>query len=194
MLSAAAPDALSSSNWLDTPDISLRQMPTVGMINLRGQVDDAAFVEICGRIVGLPLPILPNRFVSAGGRHCLWQGPDEWLIIDADNEPDNLACSLDAALADIHHAVTDVSGNRVTLRLSGNGAIELLSAGCSLDLGIDALPRGTVVQTILARTPVTIMRLDDVPTFDLLVRRSLAQYLQAWLVNAAGSVGIRYDG
>lgn len=190
MLEAIAPGDMPNGNLIETPDFTLRQMPSVRMTNMRGRSEDAAFGTICGTVIGLPLPIVPNRFASADGRHCLWQGPDEWLIVDGSAQGGDLAAQLDAALADCHHAVTDVSGNRTILRLSGPGSVELLSAGCSLDFSVELALAGIVVQTILARTPVTIMRVDEAPTFDLLVRRSLASYVQAWLVHAAGS-GLR---
>jgi sarcosine oxidase subunit gamma len=192
MLSSVAPAAKTAS-VLEMPNISLRQMPFAAMLNLRGPADDARFVELSSAIIGLPLPTAPNRFVSSNGRHCLWQGPDEWLIIDTDNKAGDIARQFGDVLADFHHAVTDVSGNRVTLRLSGHWATELLSVGCSLDFGAGAFLPGMALQTILARTPVTIMCITEAPTFDLLARRSLARYLQAWLVNAAGSVGSSPD-
>lgn len=193
MRSVETPGQASNLQVFETPTISLRQLPCATMINLRGPGDDPAFAEICGRIIGLPLPTAPNRFVSSKRRHCLWQGPDEWLIIETDSKAASLASRLDDELTAFHHAVTDVSGNRITLRLSGHWMIELLSAGCPLDFCADAFKQGMTVQTTLARTPVTVMFVNDAPTFDLLVRRSLVNYLQAWLVTAAGSTGLGHD-
>lgn len=168
-------------------DFLLRRMPAATMINLRGSAEDLAFAETCCNIIGLALVVESNRFDAANGRSCLWQGPDEWLIV-VDNAGD-LERRLDNALSEFHHAVTDVSGNRVILRLSGPRATELLAAGCTLDL--DSAGPGTVVQTLLARMPVTILKIDDDPTFDLLVRRSFASYLENWLLNVAELAGLR---
>jgi sarcosine oxidase subunit gamma len=174
------------ANLPDAPNISLVQRPAA-MVNLRGPGDDTGFVTRAGGIIGLPLPTAPNRFVGAGGRQCVWQGPDEWLVIDTAEPADGLCDRLDDALADWHHAVTDVSGNRVALRLCGPAATAVLAVGCPLDLDPRRFTAGMAVQTVLARTTVTLMKIDDAPNFDILVRRSLARYVQAWLVNAAAN-------
>lgn len=173
----------------DIPAISIVQLPAAMMINLRGPGDDPSFAQRAARLIGLPLPTTPNLFFTAHGRYCLWLGPDEWLIIDRVNMAHELSRMLDDGLADFHHAVTDVSGNRATLRVSGSTAAELLSVGCSFDLDLHHFKRGMAAQTLLARTPVILMRPDDRPVFDILTRRSLVRYLQSWLIQAAGSVG-----
>lgn len=190
MHDASGPDGLAATTG-GVRGISLRQMPAASMINLRGPADDPAFVRRCCDIIGLPLPIDPNRFNNVGARSCLWQGPDEWLVIDADAAETGLIQDLDDALADFHHAVTDVSGNRLVLRLTGGRALELLSAGCSLDVATLLSRRGMSAQTILARTPVTIQRIDEAPTFDLLVRRSFARYLQDWFAAVNELAGLQ---
>lgn len=186
-MSSSNAAAVAASRAFESRNISLSQRAPVTMINLRGAGSDPVFVAQAGRVIGLPLPVTSNTFLAAPGLHCVWQGPDDWLIMDAVREAESLAHQLDDALVDFHHAVTDVSGNRVTLRLSGNAAIELLSVGCPLDLDRRVFKPGMAVQTVLARTTVTLMNIDGT-TFDVLVRRSFGRCVQAWLVNAAGGV------
>lgn len=158
-----------------------------GMINLRGSPNDSVFIDRIGKIIGVPVPTIPNRFIEQGDMQCLWQGPDEWLFVVPDDRQHLLIEDLEATLEGLHHAVTDVTGNRIVFRLSGLNAATVLASGCSLDFAASAFPRGTAAQTILARTPVTILRIDDAPTFDIHARRSYRAWLQDWLARATRS-------
>lgn len=165
--------------------LSLGERPLAGMINLRGAPDDPAFAEPVAGILGVPLPTSPNRFVAHGELQCIWQGPDEWLLVVPDGRQQALGDQLEAALGAGHHAVTEVTGNRMIFRLDGERAIPLLSSGCSLDFAASSFPSGTAAQTILARTPVTILRLDDAPTFEIHARRSYRVWLHDWFCRVA---------
>jgi sarcosine oxidase subunit gamma len=114
-------------------------------------------------------PVEPNTVADVGGRTVLWLGPDEWLVLGATE-----ADFPDAA------AAVDVSANRVALELTGDDAAHVLAQGCSLDL--DGLTPGRCAQTLLARTPVIVVR--GPAAWTLLVRPSLAPYLRAWLQDA----------
>lgn len=172
----------------DSLALSLTERPLAGMINLRGSPDDPAFRGRADKIIGLPLPASPNRFVACNDMQCVWQGPDEWLLVVPDGRQLVMADRLEEALDGIHHAVTDVTGNRVIFRLSGRNAPALLSIGCSIDFSEHLFPKGAAVQTLLAGTPVTILRIDDEPSFDIHLRRSYRTWLRDWLFHAAGSV------
>ena len=156
------------------------ELPLAAAANLRGSGE--AFVAGVAQAIGAPPPLEPNRFVEAGGITIAWLGPDEWLVID----PAGDGPTLEARLHNVSEAAaTDVTGNRVALRLSGPAARDLLAAGCSLDLHSRAFAAGQCAQTLLARTGVILLQRDDAPTFDLLVRRSFARYLRDWLASVA---------
>lgn len=164
--------------------LTLHEMSVPGQINLRGDPNDPAFLDGVARELGCGLPLTPNTAATGEGITALWLGPDEWLVIVAPGEEGTLAAHLTAALARRHCAVTDVSGNRALIRLSGVPAREVLAKGCSLDLHPEKFVAGHCAQTLVARAGVILHQRDDAPTFDLIPRRSFAEYLWRWLEDA----------
>ena len=118
----------------------LAELTPPGQINLRGRPSDPRFVRTVGAVLGCVLPLNANTVTSAAEVTVLWLGPDEWLLVTNPGEETALIGRLREALGDIHAAVTDVTGNRTRLRLSGPGARETLMKGCSLDLHPRELP------------------------------------------------------
>ena len=100
-------------------------------------------------------------------------GPDEWLVVGQDAD----APALLARLADLGAVLVDVSGNRVSYRVGGEGALDLLAAGCAPDL--EALRPGDAVSTLLARAQVILVA-EEGCEFLVLPRRSFGRYLEDW--------------
>lgn len=166
------------------PTLSLTERPAVSMINLRGSPGDRNFVERVEQVIGMALPVSPNQYVTRGEAQCIWQGPDEWLLVLPEGDQHALIDSLEEALDGQHHAVTDVTGNRVVFHLGSESATALLASGCSLDFAETSFPGGVAAQTILARTPVTILRAGDGSGFDIHARRSYRAWLRDWLIHS----------
>jgi sarcosine oxidase subunit gamma len=135
-------------------------------------------------LAGLPLPLAPNRVAVMGAARILWLGPDEWLVTAEGDAPDLLP-RLERAGAGRRAAVTDLSASRVIREIAGSGAHALLGAGCGLDLHSRVFGPGHCAQTLLARIPVILDQLDDAPHYRVLVRRSFANWLKDWLIDAA---------
>lgn len=122
---------------------------------------------------------------SAGERHVLWLGPDEFVTWGPDGsaDPPAAAAELAAAVgADLGQAV-DVSANRTTLELSGRRAASVLAKSCPLDLHQSAWPAGRAYATALGRVPVVIWRVEP-DLFRVLVRSSYAEHLARWLLDS----------
>jgi sarcosine oxidase subunit gamma len=139
-------------------------------------------------LAGLPLPLAPNRTAVMGGIRILWLGPDEWLVT-ADGDAPDLLPRLERAVAGRRAVVTDLSASRVVLEIAGNGARELLAAGCGLDLHPRVFGPGHCAQTLLARVPVILDQLGEAPCYRVLARRSFARWLADWLIDAAEGLG-----
>lgn len=127
-------------------------------------------------LLGVTLPE-PCTFTSGNGVDLLWMGPDEYLVLAAPGRQ----AELEAALSRESDAVVDVSAQRVTVRLTGEHARDVLAHGCSIDLEVS--PPGTCVQTLLARTGIVLMVREE--GFTILVRQSFADYFTAWLADAS---------
>ena len=164
--------------------VRLAELTPPGQINLRGRPSDPRFVRTVGAVLGCVLPLNANTVTSAAEVTVLWLGPDEWLLVTNPGEEAALIGRLREALGDIHAAVTDVTGNRTRLRLSGPGARETLMKGCSLDLHPRSFRPGQCAQTLLARGGIILHQIDDAPTYDIYPLRSFSEYTWMWLSDA----------
>lgn len=172
-------------------DLVLAELVPPGQINLRGDVKDPRFARAAGTVLGCVLPLNANTVQSASDLTVLWLGPDEWLVLTPPGAEADVIARLRGALADVHAAVTDVTGNRAQFRLSGPGAREVLLKGCSLDLHPRSFKPGQCAQTLLARAGVILRQVDETPTYDVLPRRSFGEYVWAWLKDAMAEYGGR---
>jgi sarcosine oxidase subunit gamma len=162
----------------------------LGHLNLRGNAQDPQFAAAASRVLGVVPPTAPNTVAEAQGRTVYWLGPDEWLVVTAGEGVVDVESRLRAALTGMHAAVTDVSGGQTVLVLSGTHLRDLLAKGCPLDLHPREFDVGRCAQSHLAKAPILIRQLDREPTFEIVVRRSFADYLWLWLEDAAAEYSL----
>ncbi len=169
----------------------LAELGVPGQINLRGRPSDTSFLAAVGSVLDCRLPVSPNTVQTAGDLTVLWLGPDEWLVLSPPGAEAAIVARLRETLGAIHAAVTDVSGNHARLRLAGNHARDVLAKGCSLDLHPRRFQPGQCAQTLILRCGIILHQIDDRPSYDLLPRRSFAEYLWMWLSDAMAEYGGR---
>ncbi|MFQ5609765.1 MAG: sarcosine oxidase subunit gamma [Woeseiaceae bacterium] len=155
-----------------------------GFVNLRGNLANAAFVRKTEAILEQPLPREANRLTENAHR-IYWLAPDEWLVVTSLESTPGLCERLERSLAGMHAAVNDVSGGNAAIRLEGTHARRVLATGCTLDFHDSVFKPGHCAQSGIAKTNVLIGLLDPAPSFELIVRRSFANYLRRWLNHAA---------
>ena len=165
-------------------DVELAEQRDVQQIGLRLRPPFPAY------LAGLPLPLEPNRTAVMGAVRSLWLGPDEWLVTAPEAASPGLLTRLQRAVGGRRAAITDLSSSRAVLALSGARASDLLAAGCGLDLHPRVFRPGQCAQTLFARMPIILDQTGaDPPQYRLLVRRSYARWLAAWLIDAAAGLG-----
>jgi sarcosine oxidase subunit gamma len=160
-----------------------------GYLNLRAK-EVFPFLDSIDGLSGLRLPLEPNRFTENDRAAALWLGPDEWLLVVPWGTEQTVTKALCQAGRDHFFAITDVSHGHTTVNISGPGAIDTLMKGCSLDLHPSVFRGGCCAQTLLAKAGVVIRRVDGPHSFDLIVRRSFAEYLVLWLQDAGAEYGV----
>ena len=165
--------------------VVISERPFLGYLNLRGDPGDADFASAAEASLGFELPTEPNRATAEGSLTAHWLGPDEWLVVTPPNVQAWLIDSLQASLLDVHAYVTDLSGGHTTISLSGSGARGVLAKGCPLDLHPAVFRPGDCAQTLVAKVSAIVRCVDDSPSFELVVRRSFAEYAALWLRDAA---------
>jgi len=169
--------------------VTLRERPFLGCVILRGNPDDASFTDAVQGVLGIALPTEPNTVVESGDITVFWLAPTEWFVRTvADGERDLIA-RLEEALAGQHIATNDVTGNFTTIELAGPHARDVLEKGCTLDLHPRAFAPGECAQTLLSHAGILIRPVHDGQAFELVVRRSFADYTFIWLEDAAVEYG-----
>ena len=167
-----------------------RERPFLGHLNLRGNAQDPRFVGAVSDVLGDGLPIIANTVTDVQGSTMYWLGPDEWLIVTPGERRAAIESDLRKALASVRVAVTDVSGGQTVLQLHGSRVRDVLAKGCSIDLHPRAFSIGRCAQSHLAKAPVLIGQIENQPYFEIIVRRSFADYLWSWLATAAAEYGL----
>ena len=170
--------------------VVISERPYLGHMNLRGDSSDSTFADAVGSALGFDLPVEPNTVSGGSGMLALWLGPDEWLVVTPPDERGAVAGRLGEALARVHSSVTDISGGQTLVNLSGGNAREVLAKGCSLDLHPRAFGEGRCAQTLVSGANVILVWAGPEPSFDLIVRRSFADYLALWLHDASLEYGV----
>ena len=157
----------------------------LGYINLRGRPGHTGFSAGVLKVLGVEVPTEANTVVEAGANRIYWLGPDEWLIVTPAGQQDALRRDLLKALDGVFSSVVDNSSGLTMIHVSGENAATLLATDCPLDLHPREFKPGQCAQTRIARAGMTISPLADGTGFEVIVRRSFADYLLLWLQDAA---------
>ena len=170
--------------------VTLSERAFLGYFNLRGNPSDTAFLSAAQGVLGIGLPTAPNTVAEGPGVSVLSLSPDEWLLVTPPDMESPLIEELRQALGETFAVVTDLSGGQTVMTIQGLYARDVLAKGCSLDLHPRVFAPGRCAQSLLATVGVIIRLVNEEPTFDIIVRRSFAEYLALWIEDAAQEYGL----
>jgi heterotetrameric sarcosine oxidase gamma subunit len=174
----------------------LKEMPAQTHLNLRGDSDNPMFCGAVAEATAVTLPTEPGQYQSNGETSIYWLGPNEWLLV-SQLDAANLEASLRQSLPG-HIAVVDVSGGQTLVNLRGNKiAMDTVLKKSSV-YDFAAWPEaqassGRCVQTTFASASALFSNRPD-GSFDLVIRRSFADYVAQWLLDAGQEFGCRIEG
>ena len=160
--------------------LSIKEITDYGHLDLRGDSNDPAFVQGIAQVTGIELPTAPSTWASEHSNALFWLGPDQWLLL----VPHGTQAEMEAALREKlsgHFAITDISSAQTVVELSGEGTEQALRMASPYDM--DKLTVGRAVQTVYAKTGVTLWRHND--AVRMIVRRSFADYMHRWTTTVA---------
>ena len=171
----------------------IEEKPFLGYLNLRGRPGHTGFVAGVLKALGVEAPTAPNTVIGAGDNRIYWLGPDEWLIVTPAGQQEKLQRDLHDALDGVFSSVVDNSSGLTTIHVSGENAGALLATDCPFDLHPREFKPGQCAQTRLAKAGMLIAPLADARDpgsgsgvkFEIVIRRSFADYLLRWLQDAA---------
>ncbi|WP_386080741.1 sarcosine oxidase subunit gamma [Vreelandella sp. F11] len=172
--------------------LKLRERAMQGHLILRGGA--IVLAEAVREVLGISLPGKPQALVldASSERSIQWLSPDEWLVIVPGGEEFPLETQLRERLGDAHFAISDVSGGQTVLELSGEAARELLMKTVIYDVHPSNFPVGKGVTTVFAKA-TTILRRPSEERWELVVRRSFADYCYRWLLDAGSEYGVNVE-
>jgi heterotetrameric sarcosine oxidase gamma subunit len=128
------------------------------------------------------------EWTANNGVALLGTGPGKWLAIN-DSRDTEFVSDLGTQLQGFASVVEQSDGLGV-LRLSGRALSETLAKGVQIDLAPAAFPTGSVAVTSIAHIGATLWKVDDRPTIDVAVARSLSDSFLHWLEASASSCGL----
>jgi len=182
--------AAHGTEHVSAAGLVVREERFLGHLNLRGNSADPHFSGAISGVIGDGLPITPNTLTELNATTMYWLGPDEWLIVTPDESRTRIESDLRRALAGQHFSLTDVSGGQTALHLHGSHVRDVLAKGCPIDFHPRVFGIGQCAQSHLGKAPILIGQIEEQPHFELIVRRSFAEYVWAWLAVAAEEYGI----
>jgi sarcosine oxidase subunit gamma len=166
----------------------LRERPFLELVNVRGDTRDAAFMQAVESVLGCRPPEKANTIARGNGYDMLWLGPDEWLVRSATAHDATrtapLQAKLGAAFAGVFASAVDIGSGYTVLEISGTRTREVLARGCPLDLHPNLFGDGQCAQSHYFKASMTLLP-TGADSFDLVVRRSFADYFVKIMLDAA---------
>jgi heterotetrameric sarcosine oxidase gamma subunit len=172
-----------------SPGVIVRELREAGLATVTARKGrHAALLDAARSAFGADLPATPRR---AQGRDVafIWSGPDQWLACTPRTPAGGIEALLAAPFAGLA-SVVDQSHGRTLLRVSGPNVRDALSKGVAVDLHARAFKTGDAAATLVSHIPVHLWQIDDAPTYEFAVARSLAQSFWRWLEASAAQYGL----
>ena len=146
---------------------------------------DARARTVAAPVWGAGFSEEPCRALVQGSRATLWLGPDEYLLLGADEDAQESAAeALERALGDIPHALVNISHRQFALEVSGPHAATILNGACPLDLDLGEFPVGMCTRTVFTKADIVLWRTGE-DSFHLEVWRSFSAYVTGLLCEIA---------
>jgi len=168
--------------------IYLRENKLQGHLTLRCNPANTEQLAAVERVLGVALPVLPLTSVENGGYSIRWMSPDEWLIIVPGLETFAVETKFRDEMGG-HYSLVNSSGGSTILEVSGANVVEMLKKCTPIDLHSSEFPIGKVVSTLFAKSSAIIRRTGE-QSFELVIRRSFADYIWLWLQDASSEYGL----
>ncbi|MHA6883959.1 sarcosine oxidase subunit gamma [Ralstonia pseudosolanacearum] len=163
----------------------LRERPFLELVNVRGELNDPAFLAAFERVIGCQPPAAPNTVARSAEYDVLWLGPDEWLV--RSNGPVRagvLEATLAQAVQGSYAAAVDVGSGYTVVEISGKRVRDVLTRGCPLDLHPRAFKLGQCAQSHYFKAAIVLIPIGN-DTYEIVVRRSFADYFVRIMLDAA---------
>lgn len=175
--------------------VSFNELPVTGLLVLRARSEQAALQSALQTAIDIKLPDTLRSEVSVPtstdkSLYCIrWVAPDEWMLSCPAQQAFDIEAGLRSSLGDKSAAIVNVTGGYTVLHLSGQHANDVLKKSTVYDVHPQNFNAGKVVNTTFAKAQV-MLRCVSNDEYELIVRRSFADYVWHWIQVAAKEYGL----
>jgi sarcosine oxidase subunit gamma len=170
------------------PSLVITELTGLGLATVACRKGQAAALSAAVRkAYGLDLPA-SSRVAQGAAVRFIGYGPGQWLAVSEALANEALASELAAQLQGLA-SVSDQSGGRTVLRVSGNRARDVLAKGLPLDLDPRAFPLGSAATSAISHIGLQLWQADDTRSYDIAIFRSLSESFWRWLTASAAEFG-----
>jgi len=186
-ISHALEDYLKNRQSLDAGSVGLTvEVETnYNFLIIRGSSKDNEFLMHAEELFGQSLPLDFNIF-NVGEHVMYWMSPNEWLVASQSD----IKGLIKNIKSEVNMHAIDQTGGLVQMTLQGKNVRDILAKGCTLNVDEGVFLQGQCAQTGLSKANILLSLIDGSPKFNLIVRRSYAEYVVRWLEHAGGEFGI----
>jgi heterotetrameric sarcosine oxidase gamma subunit len=170
------------------PGVVIAERSGLGLATVAARQGQAeALKAAVASAYGVELPD-GSRVVHGSQVSFVGYGPGQWLAVSETLANESLARDLTQRLKGLA-SVSDQSGGRTVLRLSGKRARDVLAKGLPIDLHHRAFGPGSAATGTISLMGVQLWQVDEVPTYDIALFRSLSASFWRWLTASAAEFG-----
>lgn len=167
----------------DGPGVVLAECRPRSVVQVNGAPAPGALAEALGATAS---EVSPNRAFHAGAARYAWNGPGQWLVESAEQQPEELIERIDTALRPHGASTTDLSHARTVVQVSGAAATDLLAKLCPID--VETMRTGDSAATLAGPFNVQVVKTGD-EEFRLYVFRSFGLAMWEMLLDEAAEFG-----
>jgi sarcosine oxidase subunit gamma len=172
--------------------VTIAERVDVGLATVMARKGQAAALREAVRTTyGVTLPDTA-RHVAGTSAGFIGTGPGQWLAISERLRNGELATDLARTLNGLA-SISDQSDGRAVIRIAGPRARDVLAKGLPIDLDPSVFAPGSAATSVISLMGVMLWQVDDAPTYDVAVFRSLAGSFWKWLTDSAAEFGHAVD-
>jgi methylglutamate dehydrogenase subunit D len=170
------------------PGVVIQERSGLGLATVAARKGQAAALEqaVAGAY-GVELPDT-SRVAHGSKVSFVGYGPGQWLAVSETLADHTLARDLAQRLKGLA-SISDQSGGRTVLRISGPRARDVLAKGLPIDLDPRGFPPGSAATSTISLMGVQLWQTGDQQGYDLAIFRSVSQSFWRWLTASAAEFG-----
>jgi heterotetrameric sarcosine oxidase gamma subunit len=170
------------------PGVVIQERAGLGLATVAARKGQAAALkDAIASGYGVELPD-GSRVAHGSSVSFIGYGPGQWLAVSETLGSEALARDLAQRPKGLA-SVSDQSGGRTVIRISGPRARNVLAKGLLIDLDPRAFPLGSAATSTISLMGVQLWQAGDTRSYDIALFRSVSQSFWRWLTASAAEFG-----